>query len=438
MKAGTLILVLLAVAAGGCRDAGSDVPQPDPAAESYGRLPGLNQSPDRELQTELARIVDEGGTPEQLAACDLAPESNVAAGLSRLFLPSRAKATFEASGEIYPEGRFAFNPIMLQKAIAFREKYASQHETAREALARPECRFSIAYQLGFEADLGFIDVVRTCARLEAFQAAEDLDRNDPLSAIEAFGYMLRLAACLAAEKDVTCRLEAGFLRSEALAVLAAIVEHPDLTQEHLAALASRLDEQLTAWPSDALAWIGDRALGMHAYEMVRAGRLVQLLTDAEIQQFREEGILDELPAAARRTVDQDEAYYLRTMRSIIENCGRPFYVRTPLFDSIRRDLQEKRNSPEFPVVAARLLLVDIENGQALQAQDRANCEAWALGLALASGAKRPDYRVNPVTGEEYEVERAQGVVMVWNVKPGDAADHPAVLVPDLAQPAAKE
>ena len=301
-----------------------------------------------------------------------------------------------------------------------------------------ECSFAIRYQDGFEADLGFVDVVRTCGRLEAFRAAEALEQDDLPSAIEAFGYMLRLAACLAAEKHVTCRLEAAFFRAEALAVLAAIVEHPDLVREHLATLSARLDEPLSRWPPDADAWIGDRALGMHAYEVVRAGRLVDLLTPAEIDEFKREGILKDLPAAAQRTVNQDELYYLRTMREIIDDCSRPFYARTEAFAAIRGDLQEKRSSPEFPVVAARLLLVDVENGQAIQAQDRAACEAWALGLALAIGQQQSAAAVNPLSGQHYQVACEEGVVLVWSVLPGDSRKNPTVLVPDRAQTAAKE
>jgi hypothetical protein len=438
MKPAAIILAVFAAGLAGCRDGGSAQPPGVPSAESFGSLPGLRETPDRELQAELARIVDEGGTPEQLAQNSIPPERNVAAGLQRLFLPRRVAATFEESSEIYPQGRFAFNPVRLQRAIEFHKKYDSQHQHAREALARTECSFGICYQDGFEADLGFVDVVRTCGRLEAFRAAEAIEQDDLLSAIEALGYMLRLAACLAAEKHVTCRSEGAFLRAEALAVLAAIVEHGSLAREHLAALSARLDEQLSRWPPDADAWIGDRALGMHAYEVVRAGRLVELLTPAEIDEFKREGILKDLPVAAQRTVNQDEIYYLRAMREIIDGCSRPFYARTEAFAAIRQDLQEKRNSPEFPIVAARLLLVAIENGQAIQAQDRAACEAWALALALAAGRQRSTSAVNPLTGQPYQVAREQGVVLVWDVLPGDSRKNPTVLVPDLAQSDAKE
>jgi len=434
MRPTTIFLVVVVVfSAGGCRDQDAEDAPGRLSAERFGTLPGLRETPHPELQAELARIVEEEGTPQQLARRDVAPEENAAAELARLFLPTRVAATFEQSGEIFPQGRFAFNPVRLQRAIEFLEKYRGQHKRAREALARPECHFGIRYQAGFEADLGFIDVVRCCARLEAFAAAEALDHDDPDAAAEAFAYMLRLAACLAAEKHVTCRLEGAFLRAEALAVLESLVEHPDVTRVHLERLCARLDEQLTDWTADAEAWIGDRALGMHAYELVRAGRLEDLLTPKEIAQFAEEGILKELPAAAQRTVNQDELYYLRTIRQIIDGCARPYYTRAELFEGIRLDLHEKRNSPEFPVVAARLLLVDIEKGQAIQAQDRAACEAWALALALASGGQQPDYRINPLSGEPYQVERQQGVITVWGVLPGDAAGDPTVLVPDLAK-----
>ena len=61
---------------------------PPPADESggrYGKLAGLAQTPNKPLRDELARVVEERGTPELLTR-DLPPnDQNVAAGLVDLF-----------------------------------------------------------------------------------------------------------------------------------------------------------------------------------------------------------------------------------------------------------------------------------------------------------------------------------------------------------------
>jgi len=439
---GLLGVALSVPATTGCRRSATEEESRRRMAEAYGRLPGLTETPDPELRAELARIVEEKATPELLTRPEIPDEENVAAGLAGLFEPLKIEdpdpgEIFNQSSAILPQGEFRFDPTGLERAIRFRGRYEAQRQAARESLYRPGCNFGVQYVAGFAADSSFVDVVRICARLEAFHAAESLARDDVAAAIESLGSMFRWAVCLGAEKQAMARLEAAFVRLEALAVLQAIVGHPEIsrptiTLEQLGRLYAMVGDPLKAWPPDADAWIGDRALGMHAYELVRAGRLVELLTEEEIKRFAAEEILRELPGAARRNVNQDELYYLEAMRTIIEACAEPYDKRRDVFESIRQDLHQKRNSPQFPLVAGRLLLVDIEKGHAVQARDRASCEAWALGLAVASGNKRPPYQVSPLSGGEYEVIREDGRVTVGGISQDELPGTPPVIVPDLA------
>jgi hypothetical protein len=96
-------------------------------------------------------------------------------------------------------------------------------------------------------------------------------------------------------------------------------------------------------------------------------------------------------------------------------------------------LQQVRNAPQFPLVAGRLLLVDMEKGHALQARDRACCEAWALGLAGASGREPPPYKVSPLWGGKYEVDRGDRLVKVWGACPDEGGDLPCAELPNLAE-----
>jgi len=437
-RVAVLPAVLGLLVAVGCRQGATPEDARQQAAEDFGQLPGLTGSPDPRLQSELARIVDEGGTPALLAERRIPESENVAAGLTHLFPAEEVRSILAESGDIFPPREFTFNSLQLEKASRFRKKYEVQRRQVRQALGRGACNFGIRFEEGFAADLGFIDLVRLCARLEAFDAAESLAGGNLDAAADSLGGMLRLAACLAGEKHAIARLEGAFCRTEALAVLRAIVEHPKAGRSHLARMAKLVRRQLDTWPPDADAWIGDRALGMHAYEAVRAGRVVELLTEEEFKRFAEEETLRDLPGATRRNVNEDELYYLETMRKIIEACANPYYKRRALFESIRQDLHHKRNSTLFPLVAGRLLLVDIEKGHVIQARDRANCEAWSLGLAAALGKERPPYRINPLTGSEYEVRKEDGQVTVSGVFPEELPGVPSVVVPDLAGDAPSE
>lgn len=439
---GLLGVVLGVPATTGCRRGATEEESRRRIAEAYGRLPGLSETPDPQLRAELARIIEEKGTPELLTRPEIPDEENVAAGLAGLFEPLKIEGVtpdeiLDQSSAIFPEREFRFDPTGLERAIRFRQQYEAQRQAAREALYRPGCNFGVEHVAGFAADSTFVDVVRICARLEAFLAAESLARDGVDAAIDSLGAMFRLAVCLGAEKQAVARLEAALVRLEALAVLQAIVRHPEIdrpkiTLEQLNRLDAMVGDQLTAWPPDADAWIGDRALGMHAYEAVRAGRVVELLTKEEFKRFADEEILRDLPGATQRNVNEDELYYLETMRRIIGACDQPYYQRREVFESIRQDLHQKRNSPLFPLVAGRLLLVDIEKGHAIQARDRASCEAWSLGLAEASGKKRPPYRVSPLSGGEYKIVREDGQVTVGGVSPDELPAAPPVVVPNLA------
>jgi len=433
MKPAAFMLVLLAALFGGaCSKCGNPQPAKGNGAQRYGKLPGLKHTTCGDLLDEADRIAEEGGMPEQLGQSEIPATDNVAAGLKGLFPAKKLETILGESEKIFPPKAFVFNPLQLEKAIRFSKKYDAQHRQIRDALRRPQCDFDIDHEAGFAADLSFVDVARIAARLEAFAVAEALAGDDPAGAVEPLSHLLRLATCLDGEKHPTVRLEAAFVRAEGLNVLQSIVEHPKIVRAHLQQLHKIIEGQLTAWPDDADAWIGDRALGMHAYEVVRAGEILSLLNEEEVEQFRQEGSLEQLPAAARRTADQDEFYYLETMRKIIESCDRPYYMRVALFENIRNDLQKRRDSADFPLVAGRLLLPDIEQGHAIQARDRANCEAWALALARGAGCGPPPYEVNPLTGKKYRLIEEEGRIEVRNVGTGRRGDDPPVVVPDLA------
>jgi hypothetical protein len=420
--AGALILTAAAaiLAGAGC---GGRASGPADDAEHYGRLPGLRASPHAQLQNEFDRIVEEGGTPEQLAQSNLDDESNVAAGLMELF-PEDAeqlRALVDAAGRILPARDFRFDAVRLQKAAEFRAKHRAEWEAFRAALKRPKCDFQIAFLRGPFAEARFIDVVWLCGRLEAMAAAEALADKKVGEALDALGAMLRLAGCLAAEPHPIPRLEGAFLRTEAFPVAQAVVEHESFSRSDLDRLAEIVAAELAAWPDDARAWIGDRAVGMYVYEVVRGGDLTAVLTDEEIAELRGEGTIREAADAARRFVDEDQRFYFDAMRKVIEACDRPYHARLEVFEAVESELDRRRDTLEFPLIAGRLLLKDLRSGHAIQARDRANWEAWACGLAAVQGRKLP-YVTSPLSGQPYRVERHDRVVAVRGVgspRPGD-------------------
>jgi hypothetical protein len=167
---------------------------------------------------------------------------------------------------------------------------------------------------------------------------------------------------------------------------------------------------------------------MNAYELIRQGEIIGLLTPEEINDFVNEGIAEkDLTEATERTADADELYYLETMRKIIDGCGKPYFARAGVFSEIQADLQKKRGTPTYPLVAARLLLPNIEAGHKAQARDRAYCEAWSLALALACGNETPPPGVNPLSGKEYRCSKKDGRVEVRGIELNESDETPIVI-----------
>jgi len=432
-----LVLLLVLVATLGCSRESPEKKATE-EAKAYGALPGLKATPDQALQDELAHVTNDGGTPELLAAGEIPDESNVATGLIALFSrvePKRLALIRAESDELFPEGPFTLDPVQREKAIRFLERYDDEQTGARLALQRPECRFPIQYEAGPAEELVFLDIVWICARLEAFCAAEALSAQDIDKAVESLRYLLRLAECVAAEPHPIMRLEGAFLRTEALLVLQAIVGSEKFERRHAQMVRGWLAEQLANWPDDALAWIGDRAQGMVLYEAIRGGRLKDFLTEEEREELKETGGISTFEDAVLRDVNSDQLYYLTAMRNIIESCEHPYHTRVEDFEALRRDLHQRRNKSDFPLMAGRFLLLDVEKGHVIQARDRANCEGFVLALSLACGEKPPELGNNPLTGRPYRVERDSKTILVFDIGTGVEGDNPPWVVPDMSKQA---
>jgi hypothetical protein len=415
------LMALAAALGGGCS---RERPQAfdDEYIESLAELPQAKQSSDADLLAAIARVEEQRGAPWQLAEppVAIAQQDNAADVIADLFFPAVLEELTEDLAGLYPRDEFQVNKLVLERMIRLRQRFDSELRQLEEALARPASRFPIEYRRGFFAETRFVDSAIACARLEAIRVAELLDADRPSDAVVPLRAMFRVAELLAAEKHVEARLAAADIRAEALRVLERIAQHEATTRSELIALLDIVEWQLAHWPGDALAWQGDRAMTLHAYEVIRDQRVHLLLTPDEVEEFRAEGILRDFPAAAKRVVDEDELYYLQAMDRLLGSCERPYHKRLETFAALRRELHELRDKDDFPLAAARLFLPAIEEGMRRQAEDRGRCEAAAIALSLAAGIEPPDYTLHPVTGKPYEITR-EGPIAVW------AGDHQIVI-----------
>ena len=163
--------------------------------------------------------------------------------------------------------------------------------------------------------------------------------------------------------------------------------------------------------------------------MALMGLVLSIFTDAELIEMREEAGVSATAQAIAQDVDADERYYLAAMRDVIAACEQPFFERKVLLEQITRNLQKDRNSPNFPIVAGRVLLADLIGGHRRQAQDRAACEGWCMALCLATAAPAPDFVQNPETGVKYDAHPEETRIVVHHARAGEPDE--AIIVPIL-------
>ena len=402
-------VLILAVGIWGCRPS-SNAPS---RIEQYGTLPGLRASADPRLQEELARIEEVGGTPEALNGPDVAADENVATVLKEIFPDRRLTSLTEYSDGLFPTNGFEFGPLHLEKALAFRDDQSEALEKCRQALDRPHCDFGINHKLGFANDLDFIDRVRLCARLEAFDAAERLHvHGDVDGTLENVGRMLRWAGLLAAEKNVLARRQAGAIRDEIASVIVEVAHSPKATPRHLAEAARLVYDTLESWTPDSHAWIGERAAVLHAYEAIRDGRIIGFLTPEEIDELAGERSLIGVTKALKRSVDSDELFYMQAMRRIIDGCADPYLARRNAFGEIETAAEALKGTTDYPLAAIRLFMKDIDAEHLEQALDRAQYEALYLALSYAAGKPSDRFKTSALSGKPYVVRRDGSLVVV--------------------------
>ncbi|MEQ8788163.1 MAG: hypothetical protein RIC55_17780 [Pirellulaceae bacterium] len=427
-----LLVAPLLVVVGGCAR-GTDERAAAAAVRRYAELPGLAATHHKGLRDELARLLSEQTTPRQLDAARspktaaVGPDSAPAKAQepdhkriewSRFFRPqtltmaaSRIDAAFPASGDS------SLTPIQLASAISLRSSYDPQRRRFDRLIDAPDFHPPWLISEGIAADTSFVEVARLCGRLEGLLAIELQHKGQLDLAVESVGRMLSVASLLAAQPHVVSRITAVYVRADALSVLSLIMRNAACEPSQRRQAMNRIAAELERWPRDGDAWIGDRAVGLQIYEMVRDGLLTSVLSDDEKLRIRRAGSLAELEDAVLAGIDADEMYYLGAMRRLIAASSQPYHQRRKFLEALRVELIELQASTQYPFVADTMLLADFERGHRLQAVDRARMDGWLLALKAATGSTPPTPSLNLLTGEPFRLSVEPSLIVVDGIDP---------------------
>jgi hypothetical protein len=416
-------LVALSLLATSCAPS---APHPASAAGrlALAELPGLRAVADAELQAELTRLTQEQALPLQLAPLASAhlvttprsridPEKLTAAERLERALPPISRGLWQTRARaLYAGGPLRLSPVQIEQGRDLVALLAEPRAKFREALPTEPGRWGPRLIEGMLADLGFLEPLVLGCRLESIAAAVSLSDRDPERAIEHLQPQFLAARVLADEPNVTTRLTAANLRTDALHLAQAIATHPQATPATHARLCDLLLAHTSDWPADETAWIGERAAGLLVYELVRDGQYLSLLSRDEVADLRERRTLDPTVRAVMRHLDADERFYLRTMRTVIEASSLPYFQRKDVLAAIRRELVALERSSEYPLIAGQILLADLEQAHLRLAEDRAATLGWLAALTSAAGRELSSLPTNPLTGQALDIKREANAITV--------------------------
>lgn len=401
--------------------------------EPYAELKQLQTTQHARLRDELARIELAGATPLLLEK-GTSSDHDLGQRLLAVLPREKHKGLAGEIDRLWPSGRFTMSPHQRQQTG---ETLARQRElllATRELLKSPDDAFRYPFRQGLFAEAPSFEGARLAARLEGLAAAEALLRIDEPrfgEAIASLDRILEWSARLGQVKHPIARLLAADVRSDGLSILAAITGDARATTDDLLKINSLVERELKRWSPDADAWIGERAIALHTYEMIRDGHLLSFLSVDEISQARKKGSIHALGESVALNLQHDEYFYLSEMHEIISACRLPFHERAAALRELERKVRSLEGTPEYPYVAAKILLPRLPAGHRRQGEDLANWLTWSVAFQAALGTPGTTDILDPISGEPYVIALEDTRVVVR--RPGkDGESHRVAIVPILS------
>ena len=361
----------------------------------------------RQLQNELARIRAERGLPWQILERQPpagGPDDLTAAALGAFNSVAEIDRLHRSLDEMWPYEALDFPPVSLEHARRLIARYRPASDLFLMRLRQPTGEFRVGLDQGIVEDTSWVSAALLIARIEVLEAIRAVQEGVPDKSIEPLSDLARLVLRMERCPSLVAHLAAVDIRRWIVCGMraAAMSDQANRNTHQLLFELSSADRRERQ--DGRLAWIGDRAAGMHAYEMVRAGEFLSLLSDEEYQALSDRRETMDHALVVRRNVDQDQTYFLKTMRELIERTPQPYYERRVWLDETFEALDRDRAAPRFPSVAADLLLIGITTAQQRLARGTARSDAWHLALAAAIEQPLTEPpTVNVETGEAFEV-----------------------------------
>lgn len=392
--------------------------------EAFVGLDATLKADNAKINEELMLIVDDMDSSTQLMNKGVPEESDFALAMRNEFRTIGWDNTLPHLRRYVSRNPWRLGFLEIKSQLPVLDLADEKRLAIRQVLDRPGADMQLSYTLdqsGFALNKrdrdnlwGYVHLEEyelgralTGMTLQAIRESEEPPKQwkpDMAAALDALCHILKAAEIASRQKELNLRYDATYIRENALDTLHALMQHPQFGSREATRMLQILENQLANWPSDALAFEGERTAAVWIYEHTRRGHLLEVAAPQDISSLQELGSLVGVEQSILRNIDTDEIFYLVRMSEIIFLCGKPYYERFPLLLRWEDDLNVQRDDLNaYPALAAAVLLRDVRTIMRRLATDRARTEAWvlALGTSLKQPSKHVD--VHPMTGHSYRV-----------------------------------
>ena len=393
-------------------------------AEAFVGLDTTLNAKNAAINAELSLIIDDGASSTQLMNKGVAKENDLALLLRDEF------SGINWENELLPLRRYVSRKpwqigfLEIKSQMPLLALCDAKREKIRAMLDTSDVDIQLSYNLdqyGFSVEKKDRDNLWGYVHLEEYELARALtglslleirELNEPpeqmkpnfTEVLDTLRYILKAVEIASLQKEINLRFDAAYIRENALDMVQTLVQHPRFGLHDARCILGMLDNQLANWPSDSLAFEGERTAAVWLYELARRGRLLDMIAQQDTVALQELGTLVSVERAALNHIDADELYYLTRMSEIIFRCRAQYFERLPLLAQWEDDLEVKRGDlNSYPVLAGTVLLRDVRTIMFRLAIDRARTEAWSFALATALLETSGRATIHPITGQPYRI-----------------------------------
>ncbi len=407
---------------------GGSRPTLEEIVEAAGELPGTRNSSHPELRAALRALETTDGLPSDLHVRSVTPGENGAVVLKQAIpFDENFASVSEQVETVFFDLLDDPLPQWHRKAQQLVREHYETLAAADAASDMRSCNFSVDFERGYFNDTHFLDATAMACRLQLISAALATESGNLGDAIDEFVRAYRWCDRLGEVPMLEAQLQAASLRGNAAIVLSLIATDQRATQADLKRLSVAMGHSLDTWPSERKMLVGERALAMHAYEMIRKGFIELVVTMDERKVLRQEKILEKLREADEAIIDDDEFQYLDYMAAVIAIADRPYHLRVSELRELDRQLAIS-NGGRYAWLANRAFADGLTAAQAQLARSHGELIGWYVALCEASGDGLEAASVNPFNGETIVVERLGNRIIARLADP--KLPDPSVRLPD--------